>query len=495
MKNILIMLVLQFTTLMADDYIITRDLLALAGNNNTPISDDISPYLEPINLPECDANNTEVQFIKSNSDWSSINSSSKRIFCVSPGDYTSLKNILLTRSGTLEKKRYIILDNGNDLHPGKLDKKLLANFALDFQAASYWVIDRGATFDVGMSHSFIVSDGSSFNIFNRMLANEVFHFMWVQDGSHDNTIQNSRIDSMTTAGAAADLAAINIQGRGTNLLYSIKNTKVINNEFVNVKPFRLGRAYGEMYTWVGAQTANYEGFVADSNTIEYAESIRTDCNGNLDVNGECLAVESGCGIKAGSDNPDNPVIYSNNKYWGFRTTDPTYPNLSGAGSGIVAYMGAKNVKIKNNIFFDGRGSGVTIADRYDQARGTWNAEITGNIFYDVGLANGSKSSMILSQAEHMVVSGNTIINPKGHYSKVQFNYNNNKFDKNIIINQDKRLHLEGNHEAVVGISPVNTNIEYSTDEATEEGYTKDYTFTADKFTNNPRVMTLNNAIK
>ncbi len=85
-----------------------------------------SKYLEEVNLPKCDASNPEVQFIRSNDDWKTINSSSKRIFCVSPGDYKSLENISITASGTGEKRRYIILNNGNDLHPGQLDKSQIA---------------------------------------------------------------------------------------------------------------------------------------------------------------------------------------------------------------------------------------------------------------------------------------------------------------------------------------------------------------------------------
>ena len=47
--------------------------------------------------------------------------------------------------------------------------------------------------------------------------------------------------------------------------------------------------------------------------------------------------------------------------------------------------------------------------------------------------------------------------------------------------------------AINNFLKIKANIEYNT--AAEAGYTKDYTFTADKFTNNQREMTLENVRK
>ena len=450
-----------------------------------------SSYLEPINLPKCDASNPEVQFIKNKSDWSTINSSSKRIFCVSPGDYRSLGNIVITASGTPQKRRYIVLNNGNNTHPGKLSKSQLANYALDLRAASYWVIDRAASFDANHSHSFKINRGSTHNIFNRLFTQNVYHTMWIRNNANGNTIQNSRFDGVNTKGAIADLATINLIDNMAKST-TIKNTKVINNEFVNVKPFRIAKP--PLTNALSNHTAprqhvNAEGTIFDSNTVEYSKKIRTDCNGRLDPRGDCSQVETGLGVKAGSDNPDNPVIYSNNHIWGFRTVDPTIPNLSGMGVGIVVYMGAKHVKIRNNVLFDGA-QGIMIADKYDAVYGTENIEVTGNLLYDLGKRDRAWAAapITISQALNATIKNNLIISSTGRWANIWSN-KNLYFGNNTIIDPDQTDVLL-NKYTPKGMA---TNKIYST--AAKAGYVKSYMFIADKFTNSPRKLILNNAVK
>ncbi len=199
-----------------------------------PNPSQTSSYLEPVILPTCDINNPEVQFIQSKDDWKHINDNHKRIFCVSPGDYRSLNNIKLTVSGTAEKRRYIMLNNGNNTHPAKLPIHELSNFSIHLQNADYWIIDRASAIDTpNISHNFLVDRGSSNNIFNKIFTQNVFHTMWIRHQAHNNTIQNSRFDGITQKGAEADLSTINIIDWDVSV--EMLGTKVINNEFVNVK--------------------------------------------------------------------------------------------------------------------------------------------------------------------------------------------------------------------------------------------------------------------
>jgi len=516
MKKIILLLLLPLTTLMAIDFMMTphglippstikQDSTASApvsnndsNSNSNEITNDIAhseknPYLEPVNLPKCDASNPEVQFIKTKEDWKTINSPEKRIFCVSPGDYTKLRNIKLTTSGTAERRRYIILNNGNDLHPGKLDKSQLANFALELKGASYWVIDRAASFDVNFTHSFIVGEKSTHNIFNRMFTQNLFHTMWIRNKAHYNTIQNSRFDGITIQGAQADLATINIAEWGDSVKnFVVLNTKIINNEFINVKAARLNR-FPSIHLPSGiSQKANFDGTIFDSNTVEFNNAIRTDCKGNLDPHGDCMAGEAnGIGAKAGSNDPNNPVIYSNNHIWGYRPSDPTFEKLSNVGNGLSAYMGSKNIKIRNNIIFDGT-RGIKISSTLDTKHGTENVEVTGNLIVNTGNYPESKnsSSLEMAQANGCIMKNNVIINPKGHYGKIYYNHNNNYFGENTIINPDEDMLYKENWETVKGLK---TNKVFQT--AVEAGYTKDYSFTTDKFTNNPRIITLKNVLK
>ena len=456
------------------------------------VTSDTNPYLEPIDLPKCnETTNKEIQFIRNKADWSTINSSSKRIFCVSPGDYTSLGNIKLTSSGTKDKRRYIILNNGNDTHPGKLNKSQLANFALDLQAVNYWVIDRASSFDKNFTHSFIIGKNSTHNIFNRLFTQNIFHTMWIKNQTHYNTIQNSRFDGITDKGAAADLATINILDHSTSEV-KVTNTKVINNEFVNVKALRLAKAPlgGDSYNHTTKrQTVNYEGTIFYGNNVEFTKSKRTDCSGNFTPNGGCIAMEStALGIKGGSDNLNNPVILSNNHVWGHRKSDPTYEYLSSGGGFGTIYMGAQNIKIYNNVIFDGT-SGISLSDRYDAPYGTKNIEVKNNILYDLGKPGKKNSTpFLVGSGVDDIIKDNVIINSYGKWANI-WNNTNLYFGNNTIINPAETDIL------MTGYTPEGMSSNKIYKSAAEAGYTKDYSFTTDKFTNNPRVIVLKNAIK
>lgn len=490
-KIILLILILPLSLLMAIDFTMTKEGLFANTAVQSPTPGDTpssstdsgktNPYLEPVNLPKCDANNPEVQFIKSNADWSKINYSSKRIFCVSPGDYKSLGSIKLTQSGTESKRRYIILNNGNDLHPGKLGVNDVAQYDLEFDNASYWTVDRMTCFDRA-SRNVEFKNVSTHNILNRMYQKNYLVAVWIYSGNHYNTIQNSRFDSMTLSSFANDLSTIQIVDY--NHIHHVHGTKVINNEFINAKPGRLNRYTG--------QDCQFNGTVVDSNTVEYTKKVRTDCNGNLNENGECMAGESsGFSAKYGSVDPDNPVIFSNNKIWGGRIADPTLENLSGAAIGFILYVGAPNVHVLNNVIFDGE-AGITLGDRYDKPHGTEHIEVTGNLIVDCGSRPHAPwtNSLTITQAYYANIHDNTIINPRGVGLKVKNNDEGCYVGNNTIVNPSNEMITSPNKYPVAGFD---TNIEYAT--AAEGKYTEDYSFVTDKFTNNPRTITLHNVIK
>ncbi len=470
-----------------------------------------NPYLEPVTIPACDESDPEVQIIDSLEDFSHINDADKRIFCVKPGDYTGSGRITITASGTETARRYIVLDNGNDIHPGKLDDDQRVKVAFEFVDASYWVLDRmGSYDDDNLQH--IVLKQSTHNIFNRMYFRNVFQAIWIRNLSHYNTIQNSRFDTMTLNGAASDLAMINVaqwyyKNRNSQGVceeeglkhFDVFGTKVINNEFVNTKAFRLNRFWTANYQddddcGVG-QIARFNGTIVDSNTAEFNEDVRTDCQGNPSPTGECMALEASFGgIKSGSDDPSQPVIYSNNKIWGGLPADRTLENLSSAGGGIGAYMGAKYIHFIHNVIFDTTGA-LSVADRYDMERGTWNAVIQYNIILRCGARPRARGRfpISISMAENADVEYNLIKDPIGTWGRVSFNQYGNYVGHNDVVNaESNELAYEGNWEPVAGIKPVDENNYYTTEESP---YTEDFVFVTDRFTNHPRTITLENVVK
>jgi len=378
------------------------------------------------------------------------------------------------------------------MHPGKLNKSQLANYALNMEGASYWVIDRAASFDVNFSHSFIVAGGSTHNIFNRMFTTNLFHTMWVRNGSHYNTIQNSRFDGISIKGTASDLATINVIDFGKDAI-EIKGTKVINNEFINVKAMRLEPSpLGDPWNYYGERPhANFEGSIFDSNTIEFSKSGRTDCSGNYTETGRCMDSEGGVGIKGGTDNAENPVIISNNIQWGDRPSDPTIETLSGKGGFATAYMGSKNIHFLNNIMFDGTNA-IAVADGGSHGWGNMDSVIENNII--IGCGNRYKgsdaSSLKVFSSIGAMVKNNLIVNPIGKWARVSGNLSNNFFGNNVVINKDLEMEHLNNNEPVKGID---TNSYYQT--LDEGGYTKDFSFITDKYTNNPRKIILENILK
>ena len=80
MKKIILLLMLPLMILMAIDFTMTQEGLFAETTTQSPdptptpdptpapVPGETSSYLEPVNLPECDANNPEVQFIRNNAD-------------------------------------------------------------------------------------------------------------------------------------------------------------------------------------------------------------------------------------------------------------------------------------------------------------------------------------------------------------------------------------------------------------------------------------------
>jgi len=366
--------------------------------NTTTTMEYVSPYLEKITLTQCDTTNPEVQIISSNADWSHINDIDKTIFCVKPGDYSSLGNIKLTTSGTKDKKRYIVLDNGNNIHTGKLNKSELAKVGFVLEDTNYWVIDRMAYWESPSTLNPIQIKNSDYNIINRYFMDNVGNGIYLYPGSDNNTIQNCRIQRDITI--ITDRAAIGLfNNKQSNI--SITNTKIINNEIKNFGDGVQAIRYPE-----SSRNLNYEGTIIAGNQIFINNEIYTDCNGHHDINGLCAYAENAIDLKSGSSDFNNPIIISNNTFFGYRKSDTTNSELDDAGVAIVIHFGVHNLNINSNFILDsdwGIVASVAIDGQYSLS----DANITNNILKDIHTI-----SLRFDDTNNVLISKNILENMK-----------------------------------------------------------------------------------
>jgi len=351
--------------------------------NNTLVGSSTNEnYQKNISLPRCDASNPKVQMIQNTNDWSHINDLDKTIFCVSPGDYSSLKDIKITASGTKSKPRYIVLDNGNEQHPVQLNRSELAKYRLTFISADYWVVDRQAYWeDTTAINTFVQLQGSSYNIFNRGLLQDTANGFTFYSGSDGNTIQNHHMEKTQWSVDKhnfEDVAAINLvcQNPGE----SIKNTVVVNNEIINyVDAFQTVRLYGA--NQVGA-TINFDGTVVYGNDMYVTNIMYSNGDGVSNKNGAKSFTENAIDLKGGATNAYNPILISHNRMWGYKSVDNTYSNLADAGNAMVVHYDVRNVRIENNLIFNsdyGFTAGGPLGKKYPLE----NAILQNNIFYNI----------------------------------------------------------------------------------------------------------------
>ena len=376
-------------------------------------SGNIGKYEEKVVIPKYNPNDvTHVLITPSNGKWNRyvLNDPNKKHFYVKPGKYTN-RVITLTVSGSKTKRRTLSLYNNNNTHPGILVSNQVADIRIALNNASYWVFDRVATLNsIKLDQAMSIKGTSSNNIFNRMLIEKFNNGVMFFGSGNNNVIQNSSFRNMHLY-APDGVAVALTQGKNRQTLYSIKNTKIINNEFYNcndsIQLVRRNRLSDGAY-----QDANYEGTIIDGNIMYIDNKIYTDGHGKLNAKGLYALAENALDMKAGSDNPNKPVLVTNNIMWGYRKSD----NLSGgkrsdSGAAVVIHLGVKNIKIKSNVIFDSaQGIVVGVKNRFKYALN--NAEITSNIFYDTGSYSRTNSvygSVILWECSNVIFKRNTLI--------------------------------------------------------------------------------------
>jgi hypothetical protein len=306
--------------------------------------------IESASLPACDPNSPETLFINNAADWVYINDPAYRIFCVAPGNYSSLGTIHLTAWGTDTQPRVLRMqepaNGGIETHPAitpESGRAILAQLVL--AGAHHWIIDgitvRGNSSTPGELVTIYMQ--ASNNILNHMLIeNGSTNLVMVSgQGTNHNTIQNSVIRKSQPQ-PGMDHHCIAIASTASN--EQIIGTRILNNEIYNCTD-------GIQLTVISEnQGSHFPDTLISNNDIYLTSAIYTDCHGTLDPGGNCAGAENGIDIKSGATSPTNAVIITNNRLWGFRETDSLVGGSGSAGPALeTCCFNPAYVLISNNI--------------------------------------------------------------------------------------------------------------------------------------------------
>jgi len=421
---------------------------------------------ESINIPICDANNPDVAFISKQDDWQIINDNSKNIFCVKPGRYHKSEVIIKNISGTKLEPKYIVLDNGNNEHPAKLKTSQIASVDLHFENSNYWIVDRMSSLGSRSVYDApILFKNSSNNIINREFTDGSSGGVLIRNGSHNNTIQNSRFQNMSRIGLKEDRVCILfLPTKGFN---EIKNTHILYNELHNCND-------GIQPLWGQGMDVNYEGTVIYGNDISVDSDMYTDCHGHYTKNGRCSYSENAIDMKAGSKNPDNKILIKKNRMWGFRKADETGSKIQDPGAAVVVHYGAANLVISDNIIFNSS-RGIQIDDKSIADYAILDSQITDNF-----ICNILEYPIVLNEAKNILVSKNNIINSPNKFWLVLTRSQDILVSDNKVINSNDILYSKYS----LGIKENNT-MKYDSIIKTN---LQNFEFITDGYTNNPKKM-------
>ncbi len=306
----------------------------------------VGPFEIPVTLPDCDDHDPSVRLIQQDSDWEDINSEDYRIFCVAPGDYGAVAP-RLARDGTAEAPRYLRYynpaDPTDDRHPamqGEAERAIIGGMRMT--DVRYWVVD-GITI-TGDWERVLFEESSDHNVLNRVLLDNAA--VVVRHGAHYNTIQNSVLRNAPKS-PNSDRVCMVLSGSNDDQDVVIRGTRILNNEIYDctdaIQAYRVDDS---------THRIDFGGTIIDNNDLYLTDGMYTDCNGNLDPQGACACAENGIDLKAAGTGPDNIVVVSNNRMWGFKSTDTACGGTGSGGAASVVHMTARYTLYQGNIIWD-----------------------------------------------------------------------------------------------------------------------------------------------
>lgn len=488
-------------------------------------------YLEIVDIPAYNSGDpSHLLITEGNGNWTSanLNSTTYKHFYVEPGDYSS-SVMTLTADGTENDRRSMSLYNGNDIHPASLLDAEQANIQIRLNGASYWDIDRMSCINPPSVDRYWIINGSSYNTMNKFHLKEYYYGINITHGCNYNTIQKSYINNMTHAGRVSDNVGIAITtgdyGAGTTVI----GTKIIENDIRNANDgFQL-----VVSSSVGSSTVNYEGTIVDGNKIwmdgdaytdgtygeEWLDSpadtvpnpnfelYSTDVGFDNSNGSNYMVAENAIDLKSGSLNANNPVIVSNNMFWGFISSDYTaYGSQSGGvGSSTVFHYGVHNVIFTKNIVLEcGIMGGVTNSG--DGTYSSQGVEFSHNIAYKMlhnnpeNITGDSSYMWVMNEINDWDMHHNTVVDCLGdRYFNFSSSTNGALVDNNLLIDcgTTNAYNVLGASDNYLYGTTTMYFLDQSgtvTDTTSSNANMGDYDFQYERYTTSPKTKTLTGVV-
>jgi hypothetical protein len=461
-------------------------------------SEECSSYAVAVDVPPYDSNDPEHFLIQSVEDWAHIDDPDKRGFYVAPNaDYGTIR---ITSSGTDAEPRFLALHDPSDRHPAQLTPEQQANVRLIFDGGSHWVVHRLSGMGYADQYALRVEPLSHHIVIDRMNFADFRGAVLVLSGpdpaspTHDVTIQHSRMDSMSASGIDADAVAVMLSGSPWDEYRKVQDVHIVDNEIRNCNDGVMLIRHPEL---AGGHEVDYPGTVIDCNHFYVDSEVYTDGAGNHDPDGLWAWTENAIDLKGGTDDPTNPVVVSNNMMWGYRRTDT---NGGGSGSWGTAFGGhyhVKNVEVFGNVIFDSN-RGLTFGDPHGLPYSGENLNVHDNIFYDIGFSTsgGIGFCHYFYESRNVRYERNTVVGVEAHSRWMSHG------DSEIGL--EVRCNAIVDSAAMTGTRAADTIVEdnyfYATDRQQDgdgqlfstaaEAALADLSFTTDRYTNQPRTITL-----
>lgn len=306
-----------------------------------------SQYEIPVEVPDCDTADPSVRLVQTEADWDDINDAAYRVFCVAPGDYRGIGNLYLDADGTSAAPRYVRYydpsqptDERHPVQQAASERAIIATVV--FADASYWVFDRLTV--TGDWEVVRFDAGSEHNVLNRVLVET--SAVMVRHGAHDNTVQNSVLRNAPKV-PGGDRVCMVLSGSNNDNDVVIHGTRIVNNEIYDctdgIQAWRVGGS---------THPIDFGGTIIDQNDIYLTDGMYTDCNGNLDPQGDCACAENAIDLKAAGTDSTNYLQVSNNRMWGFKPTDTACGGTGSGGAASVVHMTANYTLYQGNIIWN-----------------------------------------------------------------------------------------------------------------------------------------------